>query len=208
MPARCVPLLLRTGSALGVVLLLACCTPGGQFDPTTLINIDTKKKIPGDREPLFPNGVPGVENGVPQDLVKGYKPPSDQASESADTAASPTVIGTPPTKIAGIPEPAKPKPKSKHRPRPKPKAVRAAEPDRKRAQSTQANRPASPSSVGASQTNWPAPPPTGGAAQTNWPPAPSTGASAQTNWPPPPSTGGTAAAQTNWPPPPSTAPAQ
>ena len=45
---------------------------------------DTKKKLKGQREPVFPSGVPGTTTGVPADLVKGYQPPPDQADADAD----------------------------------------------------------------------------------------------------------------------------
>ena len=79
------PLLVRAGSAAALVLALAGCTPGGQFDPTTLLAndmFDTKTKLKGDRQPVFPNGVPGTSSGMPQDLVKGYQPPPDQAADA------------------------------------------------------------------------------------------------------------------------------
>src|SRR5271165_7245927 len=71
---------LRIGSALVLALLLAGCTKGGQFDPTEIFNNDafnTKGKMKGDREPVFPNGVPGAQTGVRPDLVKGYQAPTD-----------------------------------------------------------------------------------------------------------------------------------
>ena len=33
--------------------------------------LDTKKKLPGERKPVFPDGVPGLEQGVPKELYKG-----------------------------------------------------------------------------------------------------------------------------------------
>ena len=39
---------MRTGAALALVLVLAACTAGGQFDPTEVVSSDifnTKKKI-------------------------------------------------------------------------------------------------------------------------------------------------------------------
>ncbi len=94
----------RIVSAGAVLLVLAACTPGGQFDPTTLLQNDmfnSKKKINGQREPVFPNGVPGTTTGVPPDLVKGYQPPPDQTdAASADSAGA-------------QPPPEKPKPKPK-----------------------------------------------------------------------------------------------
>ena len=90
MPARPTLSLVRLGAALAVVLMSAGCTAGGQFDPTELINSETfstKKKLQGDREPVFPNGVPGAATGVPPDLVKGYQAPPEQAADNGDAAA-------------------------------------------------------------------------------------------------------------------------
>jgi hypothetical protein len=52
---------------------LAGCAGGmGNFDPSDLLDwLDTKKKLPGERKPVFPQGVPGLEQGVPKDLYKG-----------------------------------------------------------------------------------------------------------------------------------------
>lgn len=189
MPIKCVPSLAPFGSALVLVLVLAACTPGGQFDPTEVVNIDTKKKLPGDREPLFPNGVPGAATGVPPDLVKGYQPPPEPAAESASAAATPGA-----TAAAAMPE--KPKPKLQPKPKPKPKLARAPA----QAQSYDSARDKKPAQP--AQTNWPAPP---GAppAQTNWP-APPGAPPAQTNWPAPPGASAqqTAQPQSNWPNPP------
>src|ERR1700722_11231991 len=83
-----ISLLFRLGSALALVLVIAGCTKGGQFDPTEMFSsdvFDSKKKLTGEREPLFPNGVPGTTTGVPPDLVKGYQAPPDQADASATT---------------------------------------------------------------------------------------------------------------------------
>lgn len=51
------PSLVRIGSALALLFALGACTAGGQFDPTEVVSSDvftTKKKLSGDREPLFP----------------------------------------------------------------------------------------------------------------------------------------------------------
>src|SRR6202167_4348794 len=102
--------------ALGIVL--GSCTPGGQFDPTEMLSNDifnTKKKIQGDREPLFPNGVPGAETGVPPDLMKGYQAPPEQAAavEPPNAAAKPVPAAA-----------EKPRPK----PKPKPAVARTSPP--------------------------------------------------------------------------------
>ncbi len=114
MPTRCNLSMVRFGSALALALALAACTKGGQFDPAEVLSadvFDTKKKLQGQREPLFPNGVPGAETGVPPELMKGYQPPPEQAASNSEPAA--------PAK----PEPAADQPKPK--PKPKPKVARA-----------------------------------------------------------------------------------
>src|SRR5215472_13276686 len=114
--------ILRAGSALALVLVLlpflGACTPGGQFDPTELLNndmFDSKKKLSGQREPVFPNGVPGTTAGVPPDLVKGYQPPPDPSD--ADASQTPPDGGGAGPKTAAATAEAKPKPKPKPRPK-------------------------------------------------------------------------------------------
>jgi hypothetical protein len=174
MPARRLPSLFYAGSVLALVFGLGACTPGGQFDPTEALSSDvfgTKKKLQGEREPVFPQGVPGAETGVPPDLVKGYQPAPEQAAVAEGSAAPQLTAAE--------------KPKPKPKPRPKvaktpPAASQATQAPWPPAQSTPAQgRPA--------QANWPPPP--GQPAQTNWPPPPGQpeqGAAAQTNWPAPP----------------------
>jgi hypothetical protein len=115
MNRRLVQRLVRAASGVAIALALAACTQGGQFDPTEVLSADvfgTKKKLQGEREPLFPNGVPGAETGVPHDLVKGYQAPPEQATaENADSTAKP------PTPAAEA--------KAKPKPKPRPKVARA-----------------------------------------------------------------------------------
>lgn len=171
MPSRHVSALVGAGAVLAFALLIGGCTAGGQFDPTEMLSSDvfgTKKKIPGDREPLFPAGVPGAETGVPPDLVKGYQPPPEQAAD-AEAVAKPA------------PEPAAAKPK----PKPKPKPKVASTPGEAKPASGQAPWP--PPQQGAPQANWP--PPQSAPAQANWPAPPAAGQAqqgAQPNWPAPP----------------------
>jgi hypothetical protein len=72
---------------------LAGCGGGGfsSFDPTDLLDwLDTKKKLPGDRKPVFPEGVPGLEQGVPKSLYKGSAQEQiDQQNARAAAAAQP-----------------------------------------------------------------------------------------------------------------------
>ena len=65
---------------------LAGCAGGlSSFDPSDLLDfLDTKKKLAGERKPVFPEGVPGLEQGVPKDLYKGNaQQPIDQPATVA-----------------------------------------------------------------------------------------------------------------------------
>lgn len=194
--------LFRLGLMLACASLLAACTKGGQFDPTTLLDndmFDNKKALQGQREPVFPTGVPGVSNGIPADLYKGYQPPPD------DTASGTATPLTPPVAEAE-------KPVAKPKAKPKPKLARA--PQRPRTEISvglnKKPKPAAAQQAGPAQTDWPAPPPTSAQApsQTAWPAPPSTTASSQTAWPAPPPTGGAQQpaqpSQSIWPNPPPT----
>jgi hypothetical protein len=73
---------------------LAGCGGGGlsSFDPSDLLDfLDTKKKLPGERKPVFPEGVPGLEQGVPKNLYKGSRQEQidQQNAEAAAAAAAP-----------------------------------------------------------------------------------------------------------------------
>lgn len=66
--------LITAGVLFALCSVLAGCGGGGlsSFDPMDMLDfLDTKKKLPGNRQPVFPEGVPGLEQGVPKDLYKG-----------------------------------------------------------------------------------------------------------------------------------------
>ena len=68
---------------------LAGCGSMGNFDPSDLLDfLDTKKKLPGERKSVFPEGVPGLEQGVPKDLYKGSRV-EDPNAQAAAAAAPP-----------------------------------------------------------------------------------------------------------------------
>jgi hypothetical protein len=98
---------------------LAGCSSGlSSWDPTDLLDfLDTKKKLPGDRKPVFPDGVPGLEQGVPKDLYKGS---AQEQVDQQNAAAAP-----PP---AAVEEP-KSKQAAKKGKKPKPPASAAADPN-------------------------------------------------------------------------------
>src|SRR3954451_19979275 len=72
---------------------LAGCSSGfGNWDPTDLLDfLDTKKKLPGERKPVFPDGVPGLEQGVPKELYKGsaQQQLDEQNAQAAAAASAP-----------------------------------------------------------------------------------------------------------------------
>ena len=135
---------------LSLGLALAGCEG---FDPTAIMDTDffnTKKRLPGERKPVFPEGTPGVPQGVPNELVKGHQP-AEQAEQTEQ--AQPTAQAAPAEpKAEGKPKP-KPKPKVVDKPKeespPTAITVRPAQTQPAQAQPAQAQ----------SQVQWPDPPP-------------------------------------------------
>jgi hypothetical protein len=86
--------LIATAVVIALSGALAGCGGGGlsSFDPTDLLDfLDTKKKLPGERKPVFPEGVPGLEQGVPKELYKGSRQEQidQQNAQTAAAAAAP-----------------------------------------------------------------------------------------------------------------------
>lgn len=131
--------------AAGIAVSLAGCE---SFDLVNLIP-DSKKKLPGERREVFPGGVPGVPQGVPAELVKGYQAPPDGAAVTAPAEAAPE----PEKKQA-----AKPKPKRA----PKPTPTVAPEYQQQSTQQPQSGQGQWPSQQRQPQQSaWPAPPKSG-----------------------------------------------
>jgi outer membrane biosynthesis protein TonB len=154
-----------TASALSLGLLLAGCE---SFDPTAIFDAEifnTKKKLPGDRRPVFPEGTPGVPQGVPQELVKGYQPPAEPDPQ-AQAAVEPA------------------EPKAKPKPKPKPKVV--AKPVDQSTPTPVTVRPSQAQSQ--PQSQWPDPPATQQQqpAAAQWPGSASPSAGGGPAWPDPP----------------------
>ena len=107
----------RTGYLLAALVtlapLLSACE-SFDMDKFDIFGINEKKKLPGERKPLFPEGVPGVTQGIPPDLMKGNAPPPDAAAAtaSATPAAAPAPAGAAAT-TAAEPPVEKPKPKAR-----------------------------------------------------------------------------------------------
>src|SRR5450631_1359241 len=102
-------------ATLSLGLLLSNCS---SFDPTDIMDnmfASQKKPLPGERKPLFPAGTPGVTQGLPPELVKGYQPPAPtEATQDAQAAAAadrpkpkpkpkPKVVESPPASRQGAP---------------------------------------------------------------------------------------------------------
>ena len=80
--------LIATAVLIALSGALAGCGSTGNFDPSDLLDfLDTKKKLPGDRKPVFPEGVPGLEQGVPKDLYRGTRQQVDDPNAQAAAPA-------------------------------------------------------------------------------------------------------------------------
>ena len=159
----------KTGFSAALLLALAL---GGcdSFDPLDKfqdwdIMGSNKKPLPGERRAVFPSGVPGVPQGVPPELVKGYQAPAE-----------------PPPQVV---EEKKVKPRPKVAARPKPKRTpAAAQQQQKQQQQQTAPAQAQPTQPTAP---WPEPPPPPPQNSAAWPAIPGS----QPTWPtqaPPPAT--------------------
>jgi hypothetical protein len=84
--------------------LLAAATGLGACENLADMIPDSKKPLPGERKLLFPEGVPGVTQGVPPELMRNSQQPDGQPAQ------------------AGIATPqAEPQPQAEEAPKPKPK---------------------------------------------------------------------------------------
>jgi hypothetical protein len=81
--------LIATAVLIALSGALAGCGSTAGFDPSDLLDfLDTKKKLPGDRKAVFPEGVPGLEQGVPKDLYRGARQQDDPNAQAAAAAAA------------------------------------------------------------------------------------------------------------------------
>jgi hypothetical protein len=113
-------------------------TLGGCESIENLTNmLDTKKKLPGDRKPVFPEGVPGVQMGVPPEMMKGY---NEQQEKQAQQPPAADQKPADKAEAAAEKPPEKPKPRVVTRPKPKPEnaPAQAAAPQGQSTQQTAA----------------------------------------------------------------------
>ena len=166
--------MLRVKHAILILSLLSlgpALSACADFDPDKLdiFGINEKKKLPGERRPVFPEGVPGVTQGVPPDLVKGYQQPAEPEPQAA-----PVVAERPkprPRRVTQTPKRAPTRVNVQPADRQQPQGGTAASstpwPDAPAQAPRQAQQPApwpSPAPAQQSQqpaTQWPAPPPSG-----------------------------------------------
>jgi hypothetical protein len=118
-PPRCLPRLVLAAVVVAAGPFLSAC---GTFDLDALDIFDSKKKLSGERKPVFPDGIPGVSSGIPPELVKGYREPEggglpDPAKAAAEAAAEPAAK---PKKSKPEPKPAVQRTASKPAPKPQP----------------------------------------------------------------------------------------
>ena len=138
-----------------VMPVLAGCA---DFDPDKLdvFGLNEKKKLAGDRKAVFPEGVPGVSQGIPPQYRVGANPPPDAAPvvpvEPAPAAAPPAKKSA--KKTASFTQDAKPRVKRA----PKPATVQ----QQQAPAGEQAPWPdQAPPQQSSSGSPWPAPPPAG-----------------------------------------------
>ena len=82
--------LIATAVLIALSGALAGCGSTGSFDPSDLLDfLDTKKKLPGDRKAVFPEG-------VPKDLYRGARQQDDPNAQAA--AAAPAAAEEPKSK--------------------------------------------------------------------------------------------------------------
>lgn len=124
----------RIALMAGLLALMPMLSGCADFDIDSLdfLNINQKKKLPGERKEVFPGGVPGVTQGIPPEYLKGNQQQQVGSAVTPDTTAAPPPGGAaapppPAAKTAAIEaEPVKPKPKRKPKPHtatPQPKNV-------------------------------------------------------------------------------------
>jgi hypothetical protein len=142
-----------TVAAIALGFAVAGCDSFDPLDKLSELDImgTSKKPLPGERRPVFDAGVPGVPQGVPPEMVKGYQPPPE---------APPPVIEA---------KPIKPKPKKTASAPPARKPRPQAQPPEPQVQQAPARTVTQPVGQSASQQTMPGAQPTW---PTNAPPAP------------------------------------
>ena len=156
--------------ALGSGLALTGCET---FDLDNIFN--SKKPLPGERRAVFPEGVPGVQQGVPADLVRGYQP---QGEAQPEPVAEPEKPKPAPRRVATPARPAS----SPRPPRQQPLPQEPADEPQQQPAAQQPNQAAPPPRTPSQPAPaWPDPPsrtaPQSSQPTTVWPDPPRSGTS-------------------------------
>lgn len=108
-----------TRRGLSAVLVLAAAFALAGCEDTKLLEMfDNKPKLSGTRVPVFPEGVPGVQQGVPPELMRGYHEQVEQQAQTQAAAAQAEQAAAEERKKAQAAAKPKPKPQRVARPRP------------------------------------------------------------------------------------------
>jgi hypothetical protein len=188
-----------------ILPLGGCASIGDALDPSDWFSGDffnAKKKLPGDRKAVFPEGVPGVTQGIPAELVKGNQPPplengytvtDTQSVSPPPRAGARTAAKTSATRTDAIEtetvktDEYQPAPREKVKPKPKPKPATAERQPAQERQPAAARRAPEPQQAEQPQRSQQAG--SGGGVQWPDPPAPRGGSSQSgggVQWPDPP----------------------
>jgi hypothetical protein len=87
------------------------------IDKLDVFGLNEKKKLPGDRKAVFPQGVPGVTQGIPREYIKGNQPPPDTAQTPPAGPDVKANAAAPADKAAAVEPEEEPKPKPKRKPK-------------------------------------------------------------------------------------------
>jgi hypothetical protein len=93
---------MSTTAVLALTLALGGCETSGVWDSANSASDKfqdmmsdfnpfgtSKKPLPGERREVFPGGVPGVQQGVPPELMKGHQQAEEAAAQPAPEPAAP-----------------------------------------------------------------------------------------------------------------------
>jgi hypothetical protein len=140
----------RATAWLTIPALAASLALGGceNFDPESWFS--TKKPLPGERKSVFPGGVPGVPQGVPPELVKGYQPPVEPEPPPPPRARQRATPARPvPTQASPAPQSTQASPVQQRWPEPPPGSAQQRQQQSQPPQQSQQQQ----------QARWPEPPP-------------------------------------------------
>jgi hypothetical protein len=153
-----------------------------------IFGINDKKKLKGERKELFPEGVPGVTQGLPPEYLRNKQlqpdsaqtPPALPANTAAGAPTDKAAAPAPPGKTAAVEPAAEPKPEPKPKRKPKPRTAArpatqgTAQPAAQRQNGGQQQRSPWPDQ---NQAQAPAPAPAQGQSMSTapWPSAPPPG---------------------------------